>query len=63
MDLRSRNRFASEEARADRRVVLEAVAQDGHALEFAAPELRADPEIVTRGSGGRGRGEVVTLLS
>ena len=39
-------RFASEELRADKEVVLEVVKQDGRALQFASEELRADKEIV-----------------
>ena len=34
--------------RADRPVVLAAVAQDGRALLYASPALRADPEVVAK---------------
>ena len=39
-------RFAAEELRRDREVVMTAVAQNGNALRFAAEELRRDREVV-----------------
>ena len=49
--VRRRDRTAwqsiSEELRADREVVMEAVRQDSWALQWASPELRADREVVS----------------
>ena len=38
--------YASEELKADKQVVLEAVKQHGDALRFASEELKADKEVV-----------------
>lgn len=46
---------APEPLKADKEVVLAAVRQNGDALQFAAPELRDDIDVVTvavRGGGG-----------
>ena len=40
-------KYASDELRADRDVVLEAVKRCGLALEYASDELRADRDVVT----------------
>ena len=39
-------RHASEDLRADKEVVLAAVAEDGYALQHAAAEMQADTEVV-----------------
>jgi hypothetical protein len=44
--------FASDVFKADREVVLAAVAQDGDALQFASDDLKADGEVVL--AAGRG---------
>lgn len=41
-------RYAAEELRANKEVVLAAVSQDGHALQYASEELRDDQDIVFR---------------
>jgi len=38
-------RYASDELRSDREVVMEAVQKRSEALEYASPELQNDPEI------------------